>query len=300
MSKLGTKVLHKRLSSIERESGAPLGGTSMEDGTSSTGAIGPVRVLVADRTRMNSQLLANALARQTTFQVLETEQLTEAAILAAAGDQQPHVVLVGMLLDDVPDGGMRVARRLRATYPNIRVVMLLEVSEPEAVVGAFRAGARGVLCRSDSLDNLTKCIRAVHAGQVWANSRELGYLLEMLTETMPTRWGTLGDFSILSKREQDVARYVAEGLSNREIARQLKLTEHTVKNYLFRIFNKLGVSSRVELVLYAFRLAQEPRFGRDSQLGESAKHSTASHEETDETHRHLSNKGRHAARKKPT
>jgi len=128
MSKVGTKVLEKRLSSIERESAAPLGGTSMEDGTSSSGAVGPVRVLVADRTRMNSQLLANVLARQTTFQVLETEQPTEASILAAAGNQQPDVVLIGMLLDDVPDGGMRVARRLRATYPNIRVVMLLGFS----------------------------------------------------------------------------------------------------------------------------------------------------------------------------
>jgi len=266
----------------------------MEDGTK---AAGQIRILVADRTRMNSQLLANALAREPMFQVLEAEQPTETAILAAAGNQQPDVVLIGMLLDDIPDGGMRVARRLRATYPNIRVVMLLEVSEAETVVAGFRAGARGVLCRSDSLDNLTKCISAVHAGQVWANSRELGYLLEMLTETMPTRWGTSGDFSILSKREQDVARYVAEGLSNREIARQLKLTEHTVKNYLFRIFNKLGVSSRVELVLYAFRLAQDPRFGRDPQLEESAKHGTASHKDTDATHGHSSHKGRRATQK---
>jgi DNA-binding CsgD family transcriptional regulator len=58
---------------------------------------------------------------------------------------------------------------------------------------------------------------------------------------------------VLSKREQDVVRCVAEGLSNREIARCLGLTEHTVKNYLFRIFDKLGVSSRVEVVLYVFR-----------------------------------------------
>ena len=58
----------------------------------------------------------------------------------------------------------------------------------------------------------------------------------------------------LSKREQDVVRCVAEGLTNREIAHRLNLTEHTVKNYLFRIFDKLGVSSRVEVVLYAFNL----------------------------------------------
>jgi DNA-binding CsgD family transcriptional regulator len=60
----------------------------------------------------------------------------------------------------------------------------------------------------------------------------------------------------LSKREQDVVRCVAEGLTNREIAGRLTLTEHTVKNYLFRIFDKLGVSSRVEVVLYAFNLGR--------------------------------------------
>ena len=65
--------------------------------------------------------------------------------------------------------------------------------------------------------------------------------------------------SCLSKREQDVVRSVVEGLTNREIAHQLKLTEHTVKNYLFRIFDKLGVSSRVELVLHAFSVASSTK-----------------------------------------
>ena len=272
----------------------------MEDGASSIRATGPVRVLVADRTRMNSQLLANALAREPMFQVLEVEQPTETGILAAAGRQEPDVVLIGMLVDDIPGGGMRVTRRLRTAYPSIRAVMLLEVSEPETVVEAFRAGARGVLCRSDSLDNLTKCISAVHAGQVWANSRELGYLLEMLGETMPMRWGESSDISILSKREQEVARYVAEGLSNREIARQLKLTEHTVKNYLFRIFNKLGVSSRVELVLYSFRLGQQTHSGGDNQQEESPTHGATAHEDTDVAHKHSWNKRRHPAQKKRT
>jgi DNA-binding CsgD family transcriptional regulator len=64
---------------------------------------------------------------------------------------------------------------------------------------------------------------------------------------------------LLSARETDVVRCVAEGLTNREIAQRLKLTEHTVKNYLFRIFDKLGVSSRVEVVLYAFRQGNAPQ-----------------------------------------
>jgi DNA-binding NarL/FixJ family response regulator len=204
---------------------------------------------------MNSQLLADALARDKFFWVIEAEA-SEAAILAATSNESPDVVLLSSTLEDNPTLGFQVARHLRTAYPKVRTVMLLDGSETGAVVEAFRAGARGIFCRTESLDNLAKCIHSAHAGQVWANSRELGYLLEALAEAMPIRWGDTSDFSLLSKREQDVVRCVADGLSNREIARQLKLTEHTVKNYLFRVFNKLGVSSRVEVVLYAFRLAQ--------------------------------------------
>lgn len=236
---------------------------------------------MADRTPMNSQLLSHALARDPIFQVTEA-QPTEAAILAAVGKESPDVILLSSTLEDSSAPGSQVARRLRAAFPQVRIVMLLDASEPAAVVEAFRAGARGIFCRTEPLNNLTRCISSARAGQVWANSRELGYLLEALAETMPIRWGETGDFSLLSKREQDVARCVADGLSNREIARQLKLTEHTVKNYLFRVFNKLGVSSRVELVLYAFRLAQA---SPSSDQGMHA-HEGGTPKESDDVRRH--------------
>ena len=223
--------------------------------TSSPEPATPIRVLVVDRTRMNRQLVADELARDENFRITEAER-NEAAILAAAGHESPDLILLSSTLEDDPTRGSHVARRLRAAHPKINIVMLLDASEPDAVVEAFRAGSRGVFCRKEPLSNLARCIRSAHAGQVWANSRELGFLLKALAEDMPMRWGETSDLSLLSRREQDVVRCVADGLSNREIARQLKLTEHTVKNYLFRVFNKLGVSSRVELVLYAFRLAQ--------------------------------------------
>jgi DNA-binding NarL/FixJ family response regulator len=217
----------------------------------------PIRVLAADKTRMNSQLLADALARDGSFRVIEAEP-TEAAILAAASSESPDVVLLSSELKDSPSLGFQVARHLRTAYPKMRTIMLLDASGPDAVVEAFRAGARGVFSRTESLNNLAKCIHSAHAGQVWANSRELGYLLDALAQAMPVHWGESEGFSLLSKREQDVVRCVADGLSNREIAQRLNLTEHTVKNYLFRIFDKLGVSSRVEVVLYAFSLAEPP------------------------------------------
>jgi DNA-binding NarL/FixJ family response regulator len=213
-----------------------------------------IRVLAADSTRMNSQLLANALVRDKKFQLLECE-LTAASVLAAASAQKAAVVLLSPRLEENSSLGFQVTRQLLAAHPQIRVVMLLDAPDRNSVVEAFRAGARGVFCRTESLKSLSKCIRCVHDGQVWANSNELRFLLDALSQAMSTRIVGAPGVS-LSKRERDVVQCVSEGLSNREIAHRLSLTEHTVKNYLFRIFDKLGVSSRVEVVLYAFNLGR--------------------------------------------
>lgn len=227
----------------------------MASATSSPENSAPIKVLAADSTRMNSQLLSDALARDERFHIIEAEP-TEAAILAAMAKDRPDVIVLSPMLEDKPTLGFQVARQLRAEYPASRIVMLLDVSERNSVVEAFRSGARGVFSRTDSLKSLAKSIYCAHSGQVWASSAELAYLLDAVSEGMPLRFADAKGFSILSKREQDVVRCVADGLSNREIAHRLNLTEHTVKNYLLRVFDKLGVSSRVEVVLYAFSHAR--------------------------------------------
>lgn len=215
-----------------------------------------IRVLAADSTRMNSQLLAEALARDSQLHVTGIEPKTS-AILAAVAEQRPHVLVASQALEESATKGFDLTRQLRSAHPTTRVVLLMDTSKRSAVVEAFRSGALGVFSRTESLKTLAKCIGVVHQGQVWANSTELRYLLEALHESAPMRLEDASGVAILSKREQDVVRCVAEGLSNREIANRLSLTEHTVKNYLFRIFDKLGVSSRVEVVLYAFSLRRD-------------------------------------------
>jgi DNA-binding NarL/FixJ family response regulator len=216
-----------------------------------------IRVLAADSTRMNSQLLTSALEREKRFEVLEAVSDTK-AIIAAVMESKPAVVLVSAHFDEDPRKGFEVARELRALRPETRVVMLLDNSDRSLVVEAFRVGARGVFCRSESTKSLAKCIQRVSEGQVWANSKELRFLLEALGEALPMRIVDARGAGLLSRREQEVVRCVAEGLSNREIAQRLGLTEHTVKNYLFRIFDKLGVSKRVEVVLYAYSMGNTP------------------------------------------
>ena len=123
----------------------------------------------------------------------------------------------------------------------------------DLIVGAFRSGARGIFSMTDSnLRLLCKCLLRVAAGQIWANTDHLNYLMELISEVPSLRVLNAGGRPLLTPREEQVVALVAEGLGNRQIARELNLSEHTIKKYLFRIFEKLGISTRVELVLYAF------------------------------------------------
>src|SRR5262249_62419185 len=134
-------------------------------------------------------------------------------------------------------------RHLRHSYPEISLIVLLDGMDRTIVVEAFRAGAAGVFCRTESFEALCKCIRRVHQGQVWVNSLGLHYVIEALVEDGTT--SQVSESPALSRREEEITHLVAEGYSNREISQRLDLSEHTIKNYLFRVFEKLGVNTRV-------------------------------------------------------
>jgi DNA-binding NarL/FixJ family response regulator len=220
-----------------------------------------IRVLAADNTSMNTQLLVEALAREGQFSMSGSES-KPAGILARAKNEPPHVALISARQGDNGAAGFDLCREIRSAAPATRVILLLDSSERGPVIEAFRCGARGVFFRTGSPRLLAKCVLCVHEGQVWAGSAELHYLLEAIAGPAPIRLHSASGDALLSARELDVVGCLAEGLTNREIAQRLTLTEHTVKNYLFRIFDKLGVSSRVEVVLYALsgggRVPQQP------------------------------------------
>jgi two-component system, NarL family, nitrate/nitrite response regulator NarL len=210
-----------------------------------------IRVAIADATRMNGQLIVGALKRTTKFEVEALASNSPGAIRDLQ-DFRPDVAVISARLEDGPLTGFRILQELRAGESRTPVVMMLDATERELVVDAFRGGARGVFCRGDSFAGLPKCIRKVHEGQVWMGNLELEFLLDMVISLRPLRMNHAGGMARLTVRERDVVRLVADGLRNQEIAVKLNLSEHTVRNYLLRIFDKLGISSRVELVLYAF------------------------------------------------
>ena len=205
--------------------------------------------MASDGTSMTTQLLVEALARDAQFQMIESPS-NAAAILALVKKEKPQVAVISGKLGESSPEEFDLVREIRLQSPGTRVIVLLDSSERSTVTAAFRSGAQGVFCRTEPFRLLAKCIQCVDKGQVWASSTELHFVLEALSQ--PALAGCLSaNGGLLSARETEVVRCVAEGLTNREVAQRLKLTEHTVKNYLFRIFDKLGVSSRVEVVLYA-------------------------------------------------
>ena len=106
-------------------------------------------------------------------------------------------------------------------------------------------------CYAYAFNTSPKCISRVHEGQIWVSNVELEFLLDLVISVRPLKIARAGGMARLTPRERDVVRLVADGMRNQEIAVQLNLSEHTVRNYLLRVFDKLGISSRVELVLYA-------------------------------------------------
>ena len=207
-----------------------------------------IRLIVGDQNLMNCQLLVGALRRCRRIEVVARATSSE-QILAEVKACQPSVVLIAANLQDGSLTGFEVVRRLRNLYPEIRVVLLVETADRASVIDAFRAGANGIFSRDDSLGVLCRCIQTVYAGQTWASSEQIEIVLEVFARIAPL---LLPDKSKipLSPREREVAELVAEGLSNREISAKLRLSQHTIKNYLFQIYGKLGMSSRVDLVLH--------------------------------------------------
>lgn len=210
-----------------------------------------IEVWVADSTQWQNQLLVQGLGKYPLFAAYEADFDLD-ALLAAVTNKKPNVLLLSEDIDGKKGEGFKMARIIRYRVPGVRVAMLLDSSHPNAVLQAFRCGASGLVRRSGSLKQLAKCLECVHLGQIWASSAELQLVLEEFRDTSSSRRADIPPGIGLSKREREVVEHVSKGLSNRDIAMHLKLTEHTVKNYLSRVFEKLGVSSRLELLLYTF------------------------------------------------
>jgi DNA-binding NarL/FixJ family response regulator len=208
-------------------------------------------VLIADSNRIQAQLLTGALRRRSEFRI--SACATDVSSILQAITTVPAKVLIFSLNHSISIASqMATLRGVHLAHPDVAKVLLVESTNRDLAIYAFRSGVRGIFCIADAhFRLLCRCIQRVAEGQVWAGTEEMRYLLDLVSEVPSLRVLNSSGRDLLTPREEQVVALVAEGLSNRQIARELNLSEHTIKKYLFRIFDKLGISSRVELVLYA-------------------------------------------------
>ncbi len=226
-----------------------------------------VRVFVFEATQMACELLSRGLEESRyglkvvgsgiSLRSKEEFQLVES-----------DVAVISSTLEDGPLSGFNLLRLLAKTNRSARCVMLVDQGDRDLVVEAFRCGAAGVCERNQAYDMLCKCVYSVSRGQVWANSQQLNYVMDALVSGAAGRVADARGQFLLTRREDEVCSLVAEGLKNREIAKLLNLSEHTVKNHLFRVFERLGISSRTELILYV--LGQRNAAAQESEVHKSA------------------------------
>ena len=213
----------------------------------------PVRLLIADKSRMGCELLRNSFKRfPDQFDVAACE-VTSSGVVRRATESCIDVSLISADLEDGALVGLKALRELHLSRVAGCAVILFDTLEDELAVHAFCSGAKGVLSRAEPFDRLRKCLLSVHKGQVWANSRQLQMILEVVTNAAPPRIVNSRGLSLLTKRETQLVQLIAEATPTKEITSRLGISEHTLSNYLFRIYNKVGVSNRLELALCAIK-----------------------------------------------
>jgi DNA-binding NarL/FixJ family response regulator len=202
------------------------------------------KVLIYDTSNLQCELLAASLERLRPE--LEVNCICDCESIVSLLTADPAWVVI------VSDSGgatnALLVKSLQARSIDVPLVFVMPEGSTERVIEALRLGASGIVYGSDNLAQLAACIDRVSQGQVWLKHVNLGVIFERLVQP----GGRMTDVSgknLLSSREEEISRLVAEGMSNREVSRTLHITESTVKNALCHIYEKLGVSNRVELTI---------------------------------------------------
>jgi two-component system nitrate/nitrite response regulator NarL len=205
-----------------------------------------IRILVADD---------HAIFREGLRKLLENADDVEIVGEAPNGNEcvrlleklKPDVLLLDLRMPE--KDGLSVLENVNFDALQTRVIVLTAAEDDRDVVRAMRLGARGIVLKQSASDLLVKSIRKVHQGEIWLDNRMTAEVINAFKKS--SEGGGRKDKPLLSDREREIVQLVAQGFRNREIGEKLFISEQTVKNHLHNIFDKLGVSDRLELALYA-------------------------------------------------
>ena len=209
-----------------------------------------IRIVIADDHPIFRDGLKQLLGAEPDFLVVAEAGDSDEA-LEAVEQYRPDVLLLDLIMPGA--GGLAILQRLQGGTSSPKVIVLTGSEDKNDFIQAMKLGASGIVLKQSPTELLRKSIRKVHQGEIWLDSGTTAAVLRQFSgssEPGETR-GRGKDRALLSQREREVVALVTQGFKNKEMAEKLLISEQTVKNHLHNIFEKLGVSDRLELALYA-------------------------------------------------
>jgi DNA-binding NarL/FixJ family response regulator len=208
-----------------------------------------VRILIADDHALFRQGLRKLLEEERSFRVVG-EAADGAETVKRVQQLKPDVLLLDISMPRRP--GLEVLHELKTSAARVRTIILAASIEKSQIIEALQHGARGIVMKECASDVLMGSIRTVMAGNYWIGREEVFDILRALQELEAARTSSKSQNRYgLTVRELQIVTKVAAGCTNKEIAKELSVSERTVKHHLTSIFDKVGVSTRLELALFA-------------------------------------------------
>ncbi len=211
---------------------------------------GTIRVLIADDHPIVRDGLAKLLSLEEDV-VVVGEASDGCEVLDKVQELDPDVLLLDLRMPNLD--GLSALQALQQTNKRTRVIILTASEDKNEFVQAMKLGCSGIVLKQTAPELIVKSIRKVHGGEIWLDSHTTAAVMRQFAAPGEIGGGSgkSRERSPLSQREREIVQLVAQGYKNKEMAEKMFISEQTVKNHLHNIFDKLGVSDRLELALYA-------------------------------------------------